>query len=987
MRRRVDREILQGFVEEAQSYLPRVSKIVETVSTNGSDVEALEEAHRLLHSIKGAAAMIGLTPLAHVALLPEELVEEVLEQRQELTGEAAALIQLAVDAIDEYLDQVLGERLDDRALLRSVMIPFRRFRGQPEDGDGAAIEELLGSETDEDREEQGVGDSLFEEVVQPEVFEPAEDEAVEGELIATFLHEAEEYLQSFSESLLGLEDQPDPTGLLGEMRRVVHTLKGSAGVVGLGELSRVAHRLEDLLQTLYEGDLPLDDSIRGILLDSYQVLEDLVERDADIGSLQPRIDALFAACAAVLPAEREDGVPAVEERGHTQDKEEPFAPLDGFVEFQSAPSASEPEDDQSPASTERSAPPTSSTFDPARFLRIPLDRVDELVRLVGELSVNRSVFQRAFAELGQQVDELGLGSDRVRRLAGQLEAEREFRPSGMAAVTGVGATGSVAPMVHASITPGFDPLELEGYTEIDRMSRQLTEAGADISALRGQLDRTVAEFDQSLDRLGRVTSEIQDRLLQLRMVPVGSLAPRLRRAARRTAAEQGKQVEVSILGDEIELDKTLLDELTDSLLHLVRNSIDHGIERPGVRRALGKPATGRFQVSARYAGPEVVLELSDDGSGLDPERLRQIAVERGLVNQAELEVVTDRELFNLIFVPGFSTALEVSEISGRGVGLDVVKTTVSRLKGSVTVSSVADRGTTFTIRLPMTLALARVAIVLASGQRVAVPLAGIRQILRLEEEVRDLVGDQPVLNIGDRTLPLLDLAEVLGLRASESPGSDEPIILVMSVGDQDVALGVEQLLEGREVVVKSLGAHLHPLNGVSGATILGDGSVVLILNLGELLSSSGSSVGAAIDGYRSATGAATATREILIVDDSLTVRRALSRIVSDAGWKPVPARDGLEALELLEDRAWPPDAILLDLEMPRMDGYQLTATLRARESHRDVPIIIVTSRASERHRQKAFEQGANEYLVKPLSETSLIECIRRLTSDRKGMVH
>ncbi|MGD2113729.1 MAG: response regulator, partial [Acidobacteriota bacterium] len=774
----------------------------------------------------------------------------------------------------------------------------------------------------------------------------------------------------------------------------VHTLKGSAGVVGLAELSRVAHRMEDLLQTLYEGGLALDETVHVILRDSHQVLDDLVGHDGEIEALRPRIDTLFDAYRAVLSDGVDEGAREVDER---ELGEERFAPMDGFVEFDSAlpasgpgPGWAEPErdDDQSPASPRRSAPPRSSTIDPTRLLRIPLDRVDDLVRLVGELSVNRSVFQRRFAQLEQQVDELGLGTDRVRRVAAQLEAEREFRPlSGAAGPVSAGAPSATASTVQAATTEGFDPIEMESYTEIDRMSRQLTEAGADISALRGHLERTVGEFDQSLDRLGRIASEIQDRLLRLRMVPVGRLAPRMRRAARRTAAEQGKRVEVRILGEAIELDKTLLDELTDPLLHLARNAIDHGIETPEVRRALGKPPAGRFQLAAYSAGPEVVLELSDDGAGLDEPRLRQTAAERGLLNPAELESVSDRELFNLIFLPGFSTASELSEISGRGVGLDVVKTTISRLKGSVTVSSEPGRGTKFTIRLPMTLALTRVAIVLAGGQRVAVPLAGIRRITRWDGAALDAVGDQPVLNIGDRALPLLSLADVLGTRKPPAARPADRIVLVMSVGDQEIALGVEQLLEGREAVVKSLGSHLHPLTGVSGATILGDGSVVLILNLAELLEEAGASSGTAFEDHGAPAGTTAAGREVLIVDDSLTVRRALSRIVSEAGWNPVPAADGLEALELLEDRPWPPEAILLDLEMPRMDGYQLTATLRARERHRDIPIIIVTSRSSDRHRRKAFEQGADEFLVKPLNDRMLVECIRRLTAERGRTVH
>jgi chemosensory pili system protein ChpA (sensor histidine kinase/response regulator) len=735
-----------------------------------------------------------------------------------------------------------------------------------------------------------------------------------------------------------------------------------------------------------------------LLRDSVQLIEDLVEQRGRPGTLELRVEELFASFEAVLDEDRDGTQPAAtaDEPAPTDDS------VDGFIEFPEPLRANDgdgtrladlPRTEAQPARETASVPArtpaadpdeaagdTGSDMSPSRALRIPIDRVDVLVRLVGELSVHRSVFQSTCAQLDQQVEELGLSSERVRRLSSQIEAEREFRPL----PTAVAAAGSVYASEPAVVAdPSFDPLEMESYTELDRMSRQLTEATSDISALRGQLGRTAEDFSLSLDLLGRLTADIQDRLLQLRMVPVGRLISRLRRTARRTAAEKGKRVEVEVIGGDIELDTTLLDEIADPLLHLLRNAIDHGIESPEVRAMLGKPEVGRFRLVASHAGPEVVLQISDDGSGLDRAALRRAAIRNGLLTAEQAESASPRELFALIFQPGFSTAREVSEISGRGVGLDVVRTAIERLKGSVTVSSVDGQGVTFTLRLPITLALARVALVLVDGEMLAVPFAGIEQILRSEDQTVERIGERSMILVGDRAVPRLDLAEVLQMTPPQTaPASERRLALVLAQGDQEVALGIDRLVEAREVVVRSLGSHLHPLSGISGATILGDGSVVLILNLAELLAGEV----AALTPVLQSTGpmAVAGQDEILIVDDSLTVRRALARIVADAGWRPVLARDGLEALQILQDDHHHPRALLLDIEMPRMDGYQLTATLRAQESHRDTPIVIVTSRASERHRQKAFELGADEYLVKPLRENQLVDCLRSVLDGRGG---
>jgi chemosensory pili system protein ChpA (sensor histidine kinase/response regulator) len=636
----------------------------------------------------------------------------------------------------------------------------------------------------------------------------------------------------------------------------------------------------------------------------------------------------------------------------------------------------EPAIDLTPGAADQSGPVNAPSAS-GQYVRVPIERLDELVRFVSELLVNRSTFEQYLGAYGQEVRELNLSIDRLKRISQRLDTDIEVTSLrgglGQLAVRGVMMTGKVDKRGE------FDLLEFDRYTDLHLVSRDLSETAVDVTAAAAELRSRAGDFDSYLGRLSRLTSDIQDRLMRLRMVPLAALSTRLHRTVRVTAERTGKQVDFRIEGDRIELDKTVLEEMAGPIEHALRNAIDHGIESETLRRAMGKPARGRLVLEARYEGTQVVLSISDDGAGINPELIRSAAVDRGLISEAEAAQMSDDRVLDIIFQPGFSTARQVSEVSGRGVGMDVVKSTVTRLKGTVELTSSPGSGTRLIVRLPMTLAIMRVLLVKTRQETYALPANVVTRILRIGADSIEELGGKTILRHEGKVCPLVRLGDALRLNGTaDQPLARRPALMVQ-IGGQTVALVVDEVIDAREVVVKTLGTLLRKVRGFTGATLMGDGSVVLILNPADLVESRSAKTAQLTP---AAKPAANRSLEILTVDDSVSVRRVLAKLIENAGWRPTPAKDGLEALELLQ-RGLRPDAILLDVEMPRMDGYELLGALRGMPHLRDVPVVMLTSRAGEKHRKKAFELGATDYLVKPYQDETLLAVVRRVVREAK----
>jgi chemosensory pili system protein ChpA (sensor histidine kinase/response regulator) len=935
----VSSELIEGFFLEAEDHLNTVGGLLPTVGYAPAQHDNLQQVRRSIHTFKGAAGVVGFRAVSQLAHRMEDGLDALYVGSYPCTAQITDLLLATFDALDEFV----------------------RTRGHMAHFDQTA-EELY-------RSYATLLDTTPAVAAVAAVPGTAEDQ---DDLIDGFILEAEDLFRVVRRALPEIDATPAQRDNVQQVRRSIHTFKGAAGVVGFHTASELARHMQDCLDEILEGERTLTPSTKDLFLATFGALDEFVQRKGRVGTFDQTAQTLAQAYATL----RGEAATEVDMPSAVQP-----APDTGASAYIAAAPEPGPEQPAPQPDTARAVATQASNV-----LRVPLDRVDELVRLVSELVISRSAYEQHLGRLTHQVDELRLSIERLRRTTTTVETQYEVRaladnqekPTGLTAVTRTGARSATSGTAHE-----FDALEFDRYSEFTLVARELTETTADIGALGQEFGDVLGDFDSYLTRQARLTSEIQDKLMRLRMVPFATLATSLQRAVRVTARQRGKDVHLVLEGEAVEFDKTVLETMAEPLLHMLRNAVDHGIEAPEQRQALGKPAHGTIHLRVCREGTQVVLQMHDDGAGLDLQRLRATAVSAGMTAEAAAQL-TVAQLQALIFQPGFSTAQQVSEVSGRGVGLDVVQMTVKRLKGQIDIDSVPGQGVTFTIRLPLTLAITRVFLLQVNDATFAIPLADVTQIVRLEPEMIERVDGTPVIRLDGQVVPVLYLGERLGLPATpDSPAGLLPMV-VTQAGDRQVAFVVDQLLGSREVVVKTLVSHLRRVQGVSGCTLMGDGSVVLILHPLDLARHVPQTVAPTVAVPPRRRPGAQAC-EVLIVDDSFSVRRVVSNLIKSAGWQPVLARDGLEALELIQRSATLPDLILLDVEMPQMDGYELTSTLRAQAAYRDLPIVMLTSRAGEKHRRKALEVGATEYLVKPYQDEVLLGVIRRL-APRAGEV-
>ena len=928
-----------------------------------------------------------------------------------------------------------------------------------------------------------------EALLQTEPATKPEVDEISAELMEVFLLEAEEHLLSMHSSLRQLEANPVHPEMIQNVRRSAHSLKGTAAMIGFEQITHLAHRMEDLLDLVYDGELTLTPEMIRLLTVSTDLLEDMSNHQESAASLaqiyQDFEKILPAAASSQVAQVREEAgdqydtsnvpmvspyfeetelpeMPTFENEPETLSFAEPefeaneiatdeLADVVGLPEMElpevELPKVQpEPETsfqleseslreanikpEETPVVTAVSARTETMTQTSSQFVRVPIEKLDEVVKLISEMIIARTTFEQRLGDFAHQVEEMQLSGTRLRRVASNLETKYEASTlGGNKVVTTSKLPGQEMKALRHNallnaVTHGFDDLEFDRYTEFHLLSRELSEASNDIQTLGRELSHLNSDFLGYLNRQGRIYSELQHKLMRLRMIPLASVAPRLHRTVRTVSTQREKDVRLVIDGENTAIDTTALQDMIDPLLHLLRNAVDHGIETPEERQAAGKAERGTIHLRAFYEGSQVIMQLSDDGKGLDIEKIRATAIRHGYINASEAASMTNDELWSYIFVPGFSTAGQVSEISGRGVGMDIVQNAVKRLKGTITIDSQVGRGTTFTVRLPLTLAVTRTLMVKANDQTFAIPLDIVTQIMRLDKTKMDRVGQEPVLRHGGKVYPLLLLSRLLNLKNTVEEVDDRLPVIFLNIEGKKVAVIVNQLIGGREIVIKTLGNHLRKVHGVMGATLMGDGEVVLILNPGELLRGTlhktskriapppavsvaqpspitlhaeASMPSSIIDVEEKKVPAETVVKApeiptvrpprnarttIMVVDDSPSVRRVNSNLVKSMGWEPVQAKDGLDALEKLQ-AGENPDLIMLDIEMPRMDGYQLLSSLRALPAYRHLPVVMISSRSSEKHRQKAFDLGATEYLVKPYQEDQVINLINHLLQEAK----
>ncbi|MGH8222416.1 MAG: hybrid sensor histidine kinase/response regulator, partial [Woeseiaceae bacterium] len=597
------------------------------------------------------------------------------------------------------------------------------------------------------------------------------------------------------------------------------------------------------------------------------------------------------------------------------------------------------------------------------FARIDAQLLEDLLNAAGEISIYHSRLSQQVSSIEFHVEELEQTVSRLREQLRKLEIETE------------------AQIMHGHqdtlVAQDFDPLELDRYSNIQQLSRALAESANDMGSLKDLLRSLTSEAETLLVQQQRVTAELQDGLMRTRMVPFQRHVPRLTRLVRQAAAEAGKRAELAVEGAAGELDRQVLDKMLPPFEHMMRNAVVHGIEKPEQRQAAGKPAVGRITIRLHREGAEMVIDVADDGGGLNVDSIRRKAFEKGLLKPDSK--ISDEEIMQFILTPGFSTAARVTQTAGRGVGMDVVANEIKKLGGSLQISSVTGQGTNFTIRLPFTLAITQALIVRAGDEVYALPLPTVEGVARIaRSDLENMLSQsEPSFEYGEQTYRFRHLGMYLDGQSARLPEDESfvPVILVRA-GDHSAALLTDEMIASQEIVVKSLGPQLSSIRGISGATILGDGRIVLILDVIALVRQ-----GAPVVELKKAAPLPVDQRPLaIVVDDSITVRRVMERFLQRNGMRVVTAKDGIDAISVLAENR--PDIILLDIEMPRMDGYEFATHVRNDERVSDVPIIMITSRVGDKHRARAIEIGVNDYLGKPYQDSRLLEAIRRLLEER-----
>jgi len=760
-------------------------------------------------------------------------------------------------------------------------------------------------------------------------------------ILAIFLEEANELFPQASEEVRAWRRVPDDPSNAAQLRRTLHTLKGSARMAGAMRLGELAHRMEARLTI---GDVTVAPSA--------ELFEAL---DTDIDRIAFVLDALREGKGSVpLPWLAQPDAAAASVAGAST-----------ATTGETAPVAAAPAPIATPAPSR--AEPGEIEMAKA-MLRVRADIVDQLVNEAGEVAIARARVEGELRTLKANLLELTGSVIRLRSQVREIELQAE--------------TQIQSRMSHVNTAQeDFDPLELDRYTRFQELTRSFAEGVNDVSTVQQALLKNLDDADAALIAQARLSRDVQQRLFAIRTVPFNSLSERLYRILRKTARELDKRANLEIHGGQTELDRSVLEKLVGPLEHLLRNALDHGIETRKTRVATGKSETGEIALTVRQVGNEIAIELSDDGHGIDFERVRERAVALGLLG-ADSEP-TIHQLVEFLFNPGFTTAAEVTQISGRGIGMDVVRNEIIALGGRVDVHTQPGKGTRFNLFLPLTLAVAQSVLVRAGGRMWAIPAPMVEQVQQIKSDVLQTLYADGQVHWQGRAWPFHYLPRLLGDNGCIPETGRYNAVLLIRSGQGTTAIHVDEMIGNQEVVVKNIGPQLARVPGISGATVLGTGEIVLIINPVQLAQRPGimrydPAENERITAELRHAAAASARKLVMVVDDSLTVRKFTSRLLTREGYEVVTARDGIDALKLLTEHA--PDAILLDIEMPRMDGFEFAKTIKGDPKTSGIPIIMITSRTADKHRNRANELGVERFLGKPYQEDELLQSLRTVTS-------
>ncbi len=968
-----NRESLELFLQEASEHLQYLREYSGLLTEPHTKHEDLEKLYIAAHTLSGTSASYGFPQFSEIAAKMAHVFHYATnaELSPDMHGPLTEFLSDAISVLEFDLLQISAtgfETAEDIAAFKQrYAFAFPAAPAEPSSED---------EETAAGQAEPVPG--VFSGPSLAAALPPDGD--VPDEVLEFFMPEAEEHFQAITECLLNLEGHANPEDIH-RLFRSIHTVKGSAAQVGLHRISAIAHRVEDLIGCLREGLLRPNSEIVDVCLESIDVLKKFLHR-------QWSSDAEMAAAIDPLLARIAELTPDLAESEHTSDAS--AAGAESATAENAAPDAAAPAHAAQP-------------LPQARSIRISLDRLDRMMNAVGELVINRTRMLGRLTELSKLVEVLNFSKGRLGSKVSEFQEKHEFSrlPSSLLPTRARKTDtfrGYFPPAAEEESVPDhlfeFSELEMDRYNDFNVLSRSLTEISADVTEVLTQLESFMGRVDTDIDEFTKLAHNLQDEITAARMVPIGNLYTRLSRTVRDAAKSTGKPVDLSLEGAETELDNNLIQHISDPLIHLVRNAVAHGIEPAATRREAGKPEKGRITVRAYHRGNHIFIEVGDDGRGIDYERVRQSVIDAGLVSPVAAAELSGRELREFLFRPGFSTASSTSELAGRGVGLDVVRANVHALNGEVEVQSEKGLGACFTLKVPLTLIISQALFVRCGKSTFAFPLAVVEEIRRLRPEEIEDVGGKLLTRVRDVVTEVVRLDLQLSLPPLEPQNGYFHMVIVKVAGKQ-VGIVVEEVLGKDEIVIKNLGHYLRRVKLFPGTTIASDGSLILLIDLNRLVSADtaerhalpssspaarvfapGSEAVASGSIPSEAVDAIDNDRVIVVADDSISVRKFVARMLEKAGYRVKAASDGLEASEIVAQVGC--HLVITDLEMPRMNGYELMAHLRQDPVTRRIPVLVVTSRAGAKHRDRAMKEGASGFLTKPVQEDQLIATVENL---------
>ncbi|MCQ2895613.1 chemotaxis histidine kinase/response regulator CheAY2 [Helicobacter pylori] len=798
------------------------------------------------------------------------------------------------------------------------------------------------------------------------------------EIMEDFLIEAFEMNEQLDQDLVELEHNPEDLDLLNRIFRVAHTIKGSSSFLNLNILTHLTHNMEDVLNRARKGEIKITPDIMDVVLRSIDLMKTLLVTIRDTGSdtnngkeneIEEAVKQLQAITSQNLEgaketsgakeAPKEEAKEEVKEKAKEENKENKAKTPTAENPASDNPLADEPDLDYANMSAEEV-----------------------------EAEIERLLNKRQEADKERRAQKKQEDQAKPKQeVTPTKEPPKTETPKAPKAETKAKAKADTeenkAPSIGVEQTVRVDVRRLDHLMnligELVLGKNRLIRIYGDVEE-RYDGEKFLEELNQVVSSISAVTTDLQLAVMKTRMQPVGKVFNKFPRMVRDLSRELGKSIELIIEGEETELDKSIVEEIGDPLIHIIRNSCDHGIEPLEERRRLNKPETGKVQLSAYNEGNHIVIKISDDGKGLDPVMLKEKAIEKGVISERDAESMSDREAFNLIFKPGFSTAKVVSNVSGRGVGMDVVKTNIEKLNGIIEIDSEVGVGTTQKLKIPLTLAIIQALLVGVQEEYYAIPLSSVLETVRISQDEIYTVDGKSVLRLRDEVLSLVRLSDIFKVDAILESNSDVYVVII-GLADQKIGVIVDYLIGQEEVVIKSLGYYLKNTRGIAGATVRGDGKITLIVDVGAMMDMA-KSIKVNIttlmnESENTKSKNSPSDYVVLAIDDSSTDRAIIRKCLKPLGITLLEATNGLEGLEMLKNGDKIPDAILVDIEMPKMDGYTFASEVRKYNKFKNLPLIAVTSRVTKTDRMRGVESGMTEYITKPYSGEYLTTVVKR----------